>query len=89
MVDDGAAGRVGDSIMPDQRQRRRFPRPWTVEQSDGAFIVKDANGMRLAFVYYPTNHEGLGTLARDHLSPDEARRIATFFARAPDLIGER
>lgn len=67
---------------------RRFPRPWTVEHSDGAFIVKDAKGMRLAFVYFPTNHEGLGTLARDHLSPGEARRIATFFAKAPDLVAK-
>ena len=75
--------------LPVTTPTRRFPRPWTIEQSDGAFIVKDANGMRLAFVYYPTNHQGLGTLARDHLSPEEARRIATFFAKAPDLIGDR
>lgn len=70
-------------------QPRRFPRPWTVEQSDGAFIVKDANGMRLAFVYYPSNFEGLGTLASGHLSPDEARRIAAGIAKLPDLLADK
>ena len=67
-------------------QPRRFPRPWTVEQSDGAFIVRDANGMALSYTYYPVNYEGLGTLQRNHLSPDEARRIAAGIAKLPDLL---
>lgn len=65
---------------------RRFPRPWTVTQTDGAYIVRDANGMALAYTYFPTNYDGLCTLARDHLSPDEARRIATVIAKLPDLL---
>jgi len=68
--------------------QRRFPRPWTVEQTNGAFIVRDANGVAVAYTYYPTNYDGLGTLARDHLSPDEARRIAVNIAKLPDLIGQ-
>lgn len=67
-------------------ESRRFPRPWTIEQADGAFIVKDANGMALAYTYYPVNYDGLGTLQRDHLSPDEARRIAANIAKLPDLL---
>jgi len=66
---------------------RRFPRPWTVTQSDGAYIIRDANGMALAYTYFPSNYDGLGTLQRDHLSPDEARRIATVIAKLPDLLG--
>lgn len=67
-------------------ESRRFPRPWTVTQTNGAYIVRDANGVALSYTYYPSNYDGLGTLARDHLSPDEARRIATVIAKLPDLL---
>jgi hypothetical protein len=30
----------------------RFPPPWTVEETARCFIVRDANGRALAFVYY-------------------------------------
>jgi hypothetical protein len=30
---------------------RRFPAPWTVEQTPGGFKVLDANGQSLAYVY--------------------------------------
>jgi hypothetical protein len=69
--------------------KRRFPRPWTVTQSEGAFIVRDANGMALSYTYFPVNYDGLGTLQRDHLSPDEARRIATVIAKLPDLLTQK
>ena len=28
---------------------RRFPPPWTVEETDACFIVRDANGQALAY----------------------------------------
>jgi hypothetical protein len=31
---------------------RRFPPPWTVEENDACFVVSDANGQKLAYVYY-------------------------------------
>jgi hypothetical protein len=31
---------------------RRFPPPWSVEDIDAAFVVKDGNGQKLAYVYY-------------------------------------
>jgi hypothetical protein len=31
---------------------RRFPPPWTVEETDACFIVKDHAGMSLAYVYF-------------------------------------
>ncbi len=37
------------SAMPDSP--RRFPPPWTVEETAPCFIVRDANGQALAFVY--------------------------------------
>jgi len=30
---------------------RRFPPPWSVEETDACFIVRDANGQALAYVY--------------------------------------
>jgi hypothetical protein len=34
--------------MPD----RRFPPPWSVEETNACFIVGDANGQALAYVYF-------------------------------------
>lgn len=68
---------------------RRFPAPWAVEQTDGAFIVRDANGVAVAYCYCPSNFDGLGTLTREHLSPDEARRIAVNIAKLPDLLAPK
>jgi hypothetical protein len=31
---------------------RRFPPPWSIEQLDEAFVVADANGQKLAYVYF-------------------------------------
>jgi hypothetical protein len=31
---------------------RRFPPPWTVEDIDACFVVKDSGGQKLAYVYY-------------------------------------
>ncbi len=31
---------------------RRFPPPWTVEETDACFIVKDHTGHALAYVYF-------------------------------------
>ena len=30
---------------------RRFPPPWSVDETDACFIVRDANGQALAYVY--------------------------------------
>jgi len=31
---------------------RRFPPPWTVEETDACFIIRDHNGQALAYVYF-------------------------------------
>jgi hypothetical protein len=31
---------------------RRFPPPWSAEETDSCFIVRDANGQALAYVYF-------------------------------------
>ena len=62
----------------------RFPPPWSVEDIGAAFVVHDHDGQRLAYVYYE-EEPGRQTAAK-LLTKDEARRIATNFARLPELL---
>ena len=38
--------------MIDKPEARRFPSPWIAEETDACFIVRDANGQALAYVYF-------------------------------------
>jgi hypothetical protein len=51
---------------------RLFPPPWTVEDIDAAFVVRDQNGQGLAYVYY--EEEPQRRVAANLLTKDEARR---------------
>jgi len=33
-------------------QPRRFPPPWTVDELKESFVIKDATGQALAYVYF-------------------------------------
>jgi hypothetical protein len=33
-------------------ETRRFPPPWSAEETGACYIVRDANGQALAYVYY-------------------------------------
>jgi hypothetical protein len=65
---------------------RRFPPPWTVEELDACFVVKDSAGQQLAYVYFE-DEPGRRSAAK-LLSKDEARRIASNMAKLPDLLGK-
>ena len=64
--------------------QRHFTPPWIVEDHLACFIIKDNNGQALAYVYY--EEEPGQQAAAKQLSKDEARRIATNFARLPELL---
>jgi hypothetical protein len=39
-------------LGPFSMMQRRFPPPWSVEETDACFSVKDHNGQKLAYVYF-------------------------------------
>lgn len=43
--------KAGRSVAQGPMTRRRFPPPWTVEETAPCFIVRDHNRQALAFVY--------------------------------------
>ena len=62
---------------------RRFPPPWSVEELQHAcFVVSDANGQALAYVYFE-EERGRRSAAK-LLTKDEARRIAVNIAKHPE-----
>src|SRR5262245_37801451 len=63
---------------------RRFPPPWSVDVTPNCFIVRDANGQQIAYVYYECE-PGRQSAAK-LLSKDEARRIASNIAKLPVLL---
>jgi hypothetical protein len=63
---------------------RRLPAPWEPEKIPGGYVVRDANGQALAYVYSrATENEArqAGTLTED-----KARRVAINIARLPELL---
>ena len=64
--------------------RRRFPPPWTLEELDACFVVRDHNGQQLAYVYFE-DEPGRRSVAK-LLERGEARRIATNIAKLPGLL---
>jgi len=72
--------------LSEQQKPRRMPAPWYVHEIAGGFVVIDAGGRRLAYVYCDPAQRGANT---EMLTPDEARRVASGIARLPELLGGR
>jgi hypothetical protein len=64
---------------------RRFPAPWRAEPMPGGYVVRDATGQALAYLY-SREPEAEARQAKV-LTADEARRIPINIARLPELLG--
>jgi hypothetical protein len=65
---------------------RRFPPPWCADKIPSGYVVRDANGQALVYVYSRDNEAK--ALQAKVLTKDEARRIAVNVARLPQLLGK-
>jgi hypothetical protein len=65
---------------------RHFPPPWSIEELDSCFVVKDLKGQALAYVYF--EKESRHRFRRELLTRHEAQRIAAVFAKLPELLRE-
>jgi len=66
---------------------RRLPAPWRVEKIPGGYVVRDANGQALAYVYSRASETD--AMQAKVLTDDEARRVAANIARLPQLLGHQ
>jgi hypothetical protein len=60
-----------------------FP-PWSVEELDACFVVRDRDGQQLAYVYF--EEESDRRSAAKLLERDKARRIAVNIAKLAELL---
>jgi hypothetical protein len=81
--------------MPPAVKLRRFPPPWRVEELNTAFVVRDDNGQKLAYVHFEDEpgrrsagqvaEEGRG--AADRGEPGEATDLVEKGIKCDDLNG--
>jgi hypothetical protein len=63
---------------------RRFPPPWSVEDVDAAFVVKDSAKQKLAYVYF--EDERAADQRPSCSAKTRLRRIAANVAKLPELL---
>jgi K+/H+ antiporter YhaU regulatory subunit KhtT len=66
---------------------RRFPPPWRTDKIPGGYVVRDASGQALVYIY--SRDSEAEAMQAKVLTKDEARRIAVNVARLPELLGKR
>ena len=67
---------------------RRFPPPWSIEERQESFIVTDANGQYLAYVYFEDELQrqmSTKRLSMKRLTRDEAFLIIVNIAKLPSV----
>jgi hypothetical protein len=62
---------------------RRLPKPWTIDERTESFIVRDAKGQALAYIYF--EDEPRRQMSMKRLSRDEAFLVAVNIAKLPNV----
>jgi hypothetical protein len=62
--------------------QRRFPPPWSIDELEACFVVRDHHGQQLAHVKDEPGRRSAAKL----LTKDEVRRIAANIAKLPELV---
>jgi hypothetical protein len=64
---------------------RRFPPPWHADPIPGGYVVRDANGQSLAYIY---SRDSEAEARQRRFSPRTRRDACINIARLPELLGE-
>ena len=65
---------------------RRFPAPWSAELQPNYYVLRDADGQQLAYIYYSNDPDRRS--AAKLLTKDEARRDLDEHRQAAGAIAE-
>jgi len=63
---------------------RHLPPPWRAEKFSGSYVVRDANGFVVAYVYGRLTEAE--AIEAKQMTMDEARRVASNIAKLPEML---
>ena len=72
--------------MTEASEPRRLPAPWRVIEKSESFVVEDAKGQPLAYVYFEDEPVRRGLMNR--LTSDEAWRVASKHRKTARIVEE-
>jgi hypothetical protein len=80
----GTSGAAVSLTVAMPNMPRVFPSPWSIDEHEDCFIVRDAKGQALAQIYFEDEDSRRKIL--DRLTRDEARRITAKVAKSPAFV---
>src|SRR5262249_45758561 len=66
------------------RMTRHLPPPWRADKFSGGYVVRDANGFAVAYVYGRSTEAE--AMEAKQMTMDEARRVASNIAKLPEML---